>query len=192
MNHWKERLRDRLEPILKAPDPRPQISAYHDMPFGIFLFPPEEEFSLRRELDDLEVRLTQAGKRVSRVSLSDCLHGAVARAGVSNDELAEHERTLGTGPVLDTLREIVNSMAPLEDLLLERVPDDAAPERDVVFLERAAALYPVHRTSALMERLQGRLAAPSVLFYPGTMEGPAGLRFMGVLEAEHNYRPRIF
>lgn len=192
MNHWKERLRDRLEPILKAPDPRPQISAYHDMPFGIFLFPPGEEFALRRELDDLEVRLTQAGKRVTRVSLSDCFHGAVARAGVSNDELAEHERTLGTGPVLDTLREIANSMAPLEDLLLERIPDDASPERDVVFLERAAALYPVYRTSALMERLQGRLAAPSVLFYPGTLEGPAGLRFMGILEAEHNYRPRIF
>ena len=192
MSDWKERLRDRLEPILRAPDPRPQISAYHDMPFGIFLYPPEEEFALRRALDDLAVRLRQAGKRVTRISLSECLHEAVEKAGVSNEELAAHERTLGTGPVLDTIREIASTMAPLEELLLNRVPADASPERDVVFLERAAALYPMYRTSALMERLQGRLSAPAVLFYPGTLDGPAGLRFMGVLEAEHNYRPRIF
>lgn len=192
MSDWKERLRDRLEPILRAPDPRPQISAYHDMPFGIFLFEPGEEFPLRRELDDLTVRLTQAGKRVTRISLSECLHASVESAGVSNEELAEHERSLGTGPVLETIREIMNSVAPLEGLLLARVPADASPERDVVFLERAAALYPIYRTSALMERLQGKLTAPAVLFYPGTLEGPAGLRFMGVLEAEHNYRPRIF
>jgi hypothetical protein len=192
MSDWKERLRDRLEPILRAPDPRPQISAYHDMPFGIFLYPPEEEFALRRALDDLAVRLRQTGKRVTRISLSECLHEAVEKAGVSNEELAAHERTLGTGPVLDTIREIASTMAPLEELLLNRVPADASPERDVVFLERAAALYPMYRTSALMERLQGRLSAPAVLFYPGTLDGPAGLRFMGVLEAEHNYRPRIF
>ena len=32
----------------------------------------------------------------------------------------------------------------------------------------------------------------SVLFYPGELDGAAGLRFMGVLDAEHNYRPKIF
>lgn len=192
MNEWKERLRGVLEPILRAPDARPEISAYHDMPFGIFLYPPAEEFPLRRELDDLTVRLTQAGKRVTRISLADCMYASVAAAGVTHEELAEHERTLGTGPVLETIREVVNSMAPLETFLLERVPEDASPLRDVVFLERAAALYPIYRTSALMERLQGQLVAPAVLFYPGTLEGPAGLRFMGILEAEHNYRPRIF
>ena len=27
---------------------------------------------------------------------------------------------------------------------------------------------------------------------PGDLDGAAGLRFMGVLDAEHNYRPKIF
>ena len=27
---------------------------------------------------------------------------------------------------------------------------------------------------------------------PGELDGAAGLRFMGVLDAEHNYRPKIF
>jgi len=189
---WKERLRDRLEPILRAPDPRPQISAYHDMPFAIFLYEPEAEFLLRRELEDLSVRLAQAGKRVTRISLADCLFQAVQQAGIGTEDLAGLERTLGTPPVLETIRESVSSDAPLEHVLMERIPTDATPERDVVFLERAAALYPIYRTSALMERLQGSLKVPAVLFYPGSLEGPAGLRFMGVLEPEHNYRPRIF
>jgi hypothetical protein len=33
---------------------------------------------------------------------------------------------------------------------------------------------------------------PTILFYPGYLDGAAGLRFMGVLDAEHNYRPKIF
>ena len=192
MSDWKERLRDHLEPILKAPDPRPQISVYHDMPFGIFVYPPEEELPLRRAVEDLTVRLRQAGKRVTRISLSECLHEAVEKAGVSNDDLAGHERTLGTGPVLETLREILESVAPLEERVMERVPSDARPERDLVLLERAGSLYPVYHTSALMDRLQGSLKIPTVLFYPGAIEGPASLRFMAVQEAHPNYRPHTF
>ena len=33
---------------------------------------------------------------------------------------------------------------------------------------------------------------PTILFYPGHLDGAAGLCFMGVLDAEHNYRPKIF
>jgi hypothetical protein len=44
----------------------------------------------------------------------------------------------------------------------------------------------------LLEQLKGRVLTPTVLFYPGSLDGAAGLRFMGVLDAEHNYRPKIF
>ena len=40
MNDWKRRLTDILEPILQLPDPRPKISAYDDMPYAIFQYPP--------------------------------------------------------------------------------------------------------------------------------------------------------
>jgi len=40
----------------------------------------------------------------------------------------------------------------------------------------------------LLEQLKGRVHVPTVLFYPGALDGAAGLRFMGVLDAEHNYR----
>ena len=46
--------------------------------------------------------------------------------------------------------------------------------------------------NSLLEQLKGRVHVPTVLFYPGDLDGAAGLRFMGVLDAEHNYRPKIF
>src|SRR5204863_231028 len=68
----------------------------------------------------------------------------------------------------------------------------AEPLRDIVFIVRAAALFPVYRTSSLLEQLKGKVHVPAVLFYPGELDGAAGLRFMGVSDAEHNYRPKIF
>ena len=65
-------------------------------------------------------------------------------------------------------------------------------ERDVILINRAGALYPMYRTSALMEQLKGLIHAPAVLFYPGTLEGATGLRFMGKLQPDSNYRPKIF
>ena len=72
------------------------------------------------------------------------------------------------------------------------MPPDADPLRDIVFILRTGALFPVYRTFALLEQVKGRIDVPSILFYPGHDDGAAGLRFMGVLEAEHNYRPKIF
>ena len=70
---WKERLTGNLEPCSKQADPRPQISAYHDMPYAIFRYPPEEEFAVRQEIALLRTRLEQAGKRVTVISLAECL-----------------------------------------------------------------------------------------------------------------------
>ncbi|MBI3748366.1 MAG: DUF1788 domain-containing protein [Chloroflexi bacterium] len=74
--------------------------------------------------------------------------------------------------------------------LAECLDDD--PLRDIVFIVRTGALFPVYRTFSLLEQLKGRVQAPAVLFYPGDLDGASGLRFMGVLDAEHNYRPKIF
>ena len=72
------------------------------------------------------------------------------------------------------------------------MPANPDPLRDIVFIVRAGALFPVYRTSSLLEQLKGKVNVPAVLFYPGELDGAAGLRFMGVLDAEHNYRPKIF
>jgi hypothetical protein len=193
MTDWRKRLTDGLEPILRAPDPRPRISAYHDMPYAIFHYPPEVEWAIRGELELLKTRLEQAaGKRVLSISLADCLSDALHAEGLDVDTLAEIEANVGLAPTLETIHEVLGDRQPLDQLVAQRIPGDADPLRDILFIVRAGALFPVYRTSSLLEQLQGKVRIPAVLFYPGDLDGTAGLRFMGVLEAEHNYRPRIF
>ena len=72
------------------------------------------------------------------------------------------------------------------------MPADPDPRSDVVLINRTGALFPVYRTFSLLEQLKGRVLVPTILFYPGDLDGASGLRFMGVLDAEHNYRPKIF
>ena len=50
---WKTRLNETLAPLLAKTDPRPHISAYHDMPYAIFQYEPEAEFQVRQEIRQL-------------------------------------------------------------------------------------------------------------------------------------------
>ncbi len=187
----RTRLTKQLEPVLISPDPRPQISAYHDMPYALFRYDPTDELLLRKELSLLTIRLEQAGKRVTRISLAECLEEAMT-AVRPLENWFELERQQGTATTIETIHSALSRRAPLDDLVAQRMPTDPDPLTDVVLIHRAGALFPVYRTFTLLELLKGRVVVPTVLCYPGTLDGAAGLRFMGVLEAEHNYRPKIF
>jgi hypothetical protein len=191
MTDWQDRLTKTLEPVLRQADPRPHISAYHDMPYAIFRYPPEAEFALRREIRLLTTRLEQAGKRVTRISLAECMDEALAAEGLGSEALAEAEQSVGLEATIETIHQILSDYRPLDDLVASRIPEDADPLRDVVFIVRAGALFPVYRTSSLLEQLKGKVHVPALLFYPGELDGAAGLCFMGVLDAEHNYRSKI-
>jgi hypothetical protein len=191
MSDWKERLTQHLEPILRLRDPRTKISSYHDMPYAVFRYPPDAEFALRAEVSMLRTRLEQIGKRVTVISLARCLEQALA-AVLPPADLIDSERQVGLDAAIDTVHEVLSDYRPLHELVVAALPERSDPLADIVFITRAGALYPVYRTSSLLEQLKGFVHVPSVLFYPGELDGAAGLRFMGVLDAEHNYRPKIF
>jgi len=194
MKNWKARLCNVLEPILSKEDPRPDISAYRDMPLCIFFYDPASEFGLRQELALLRTRLEQKGKRITVISLMDCMKEALEIAGVSDTDLIENEKMLGKNghkTVAQTVHKVLSEYAPLEDIVLSKVPENGDPMRDILWITRAGALYPCYRTSTLVEHFQTRLFIPGVLFYPGEIIPPAGLSFMGIQEAEHNYRAKV-
>lgn len=191
MSDLEHRLRHALEPILEQRDPRERLSAYHDMPYAIFRYDSEEEFELRRQVTLLETRLTQKGKHIRRISLAECLTAAM-RTQRPLEEWYAAEREHGTQTVVETIHAVLSGDMPLVDLVASQLPEDGDPETDIVFILRTGALFPVYRTFSLLEQLKGRVHVPTVLFYPGDLDGAAGLRFMGVLDAEHNYRPKIF
>ena len=191
MNELKHRMEKSLEPVLQELDPREHMSAYHDMPYALFRYDPEHEFELRKQVTLLETRLSQKGKRVHRISLAECLDEAM-RSQRSIEEWFIAEREQGVETIVETIHSVLSEYSPLVDLVAARMPEDPNPQRDIVFILRTGALFPMYRTFSLLEQLKGRVYVPTVLFYPGTLDGAAGLRFMGVLDAEHNYRPKIF
>jgi hypothetical protein len=191
MSDLEHRIKYDLESVLELTDPRERISAYHDMPYALFRYDPDEEFELRKQVTLLETRLTQKGKRVKRISLAECLKEAMCSQRPLEDWFAA-EREQGIDTMVETVHSVLSEYAPLVDLVAARMPDEPNPRRDVVFISRTGALFPVYRTFSLLEQLKGRVFVPTVLFYPGDLDGAAGLRFMGVLAAEHNYRPKIF
>ena len=191
MSDFEHRMKHDLEPVLELADPRERISAYHDMPYALFRYEPDEEFDLRKQITLLETRLTQKGKRVKRISLAECLEEAM-RSQRPLEDWFMAEREQGTDTIVDTVHAVLSEYAPLVDLVAARMPDEPNPLRDIVFILRTGALFPVYRTFSLLEQLKGRVTVPTILFYPGDLDGAAGLRFMGVLAAEHNYRPKIF
>lgn len=189
---WKERLNDVLQPVLKERDPRPKLSAYHNLPYAIFQYEADDEFEVRKEVGKLQTRLEQSGKRVTTISLAECMAESLASEGVTLEMLVEGEQSAGADALIDTIAQVLSTDAPLDRFVAARVPKDATPERDIVFLTRAGALFPFYRTSALLERMMGSVQVSAVLFFPGRRDGPAGLSFMGVLDADHHYRARIF
>ncbi len=182
-----------LENDLRATPTR--ISVYNDLPFAILRYDPEDEWTVRREARLLATRLQSAGKTVLMVSLADLMWEVIERTeGI--EAIVELERLRG----FDAAQEQVNTYLsdrdwlPLPDVLAERLkPLD--PKRDVVFLMRAASMAPgVYHMSKLLDEMQGRTQVPTVLFYPGTIEGNTGLRFMAQTkrEAMGNYRVKIY
>jgi len=193
---WQRCLQQQLEPVLTAADSGVGLSTYTDMPFGIFLYPPEDEWELRQALRDLVVRLENAGKTVQRLSMAVLLEQSIEAAGLSLEEIAQGEADLGITMVRDTIRDVLSGKAagstPLDQLVAEAVDASRPTTSHIVFLERVGALFGLHRPSALLENLHHKVTHPVVLFYPGQRDGPAGLRFMDEAEADHNYRPKLF
>jgi hypothetical protein len=125
MSDLERRLRDELEPILGLPDPREKLSAYHDMPYALFRYDPEQEYPLRRELTMLRTRLLQKSKRVTRISLAECLYEAMASMR-SMEEWYEAERS---GTVEDTVQTITNNLPRSSKRTHERQACSAARRR---------------------------------------------------------------
>lgn len=188
----KQRISD-LEKRIVAGEP---VGPSTDMPFAIFVYDPKDELELRGEVDRLATRLENAGHPVKPVDLGELMWQCFEEHPAGADTLYEVEvESLDLGPVIDEARALVRgrrpgSLGPLEKKVASRL-DDLGSEYSLAFLVRAAELYPVHRTSALLERLMHEVRIPTVLFYPGRRTGAAELSFMSVSEPSPNYRPTI-
>ena len=188
----KERI-ELLEKDLIATPPR--VSVYRDLPFAILRYDPHDEWEMRRKARLLATRLGDHGKEVHLVSMADLLWQAIEETE-GLEAIIELERDRGFQAAQEQVTTYLSDQdwRPLRDILTERLASLDA-EKDIVFLIRAGAMAPtIYQMSKLLDEMQGRTLVPIILFYPGTLEGTTGLRFMGLKDREAlgNYRVKIY
>ena len=192
MSSLKERI-ELLENDLKAVPSR--ISVYHDLPFAILRYDPTEEWSLRRELKMLATRLETTGKEVHIFPMSDFLWKAIDESE-GLDEVVALEESRGYLAAQDQVTTYLSDRdwRPLAGLLAERLAG-LDPAKNIAFLTRAGAMAPgIYHMSKLLDQMQGKTRVTTILFYPGSIEGTTGLRFMNLKDREAlgNYRVKIY
>ena len=188
----KERI-ELLENDLKAKPPR--VSVYHDMPFAILRYEPQDEWTLRKELSLLATRLKGIGKEAVEISLAELLWLAIEKSE-GLDQIIELEKAMGFEKAQEqvTIYLSDSDYRPLRDLLADRLKT-LDPEKNIAFLTRAASMAPaIYPMSRLLDEMHGYSRVTMILFYPGTIEGTTGLRYMDLKdrEVQGNYRVKIY
>lgn len=197
---------DALRRDLVHPD-GPRISTMRRLfNYAIVQYEPEEEFSLRERVQSLVSDLAGAGWMVHTISLYRLLLRRLDELGEDTiKQIVEVERKLTALDPARGMRHLATKLAPhLEretgiaadvsaeiESFLSQHPEHA--DRTVVVVGRAGALYPFFRVSALLKHLDGRTrTVPVILLYPGIRHEGNRLSFMGKLDPEGDYRPRIY
>lgn len=178
-----------------------RISVIHDLPFAIFRYDPNEEWLLRREVRSLQVRLEQKDKSIKVISFEDLLWTGIdeiekKNQGEGYQALVDLERKRGFLDAQDVIIDYLSDedWFPLTEQILDRMKV-CDPAKDIVFLVHAPAMAPdLYPMSRLLDELHGRTRIPAILFYPGSIEGATGLRFMDMRNRQTtgNYRVKIY
>jgi len=112
------------------------------------------------------------------------------------DEVVGLERSRGYLAAQDQVTTYLSDKdwRPLSKILEERLKK-LSPAKDIAFLTRVAAMAPgIYHMSKLLDLMQAKTKVTTILFYPGSIEGTTGLRFMNLedRDALGNYRVKIY
>lgn len=185
----------------------PRISTMRNYRFAILRYAPADEFKLRGEVRRLSTDLIANGWVVLSISLQRLLFDRVRAQGGDwverviareRSTTAAHSRERGLAYLKTKLAPLIEGPTGISADCSKIILDFAAAnpdrtERTLALIGRAGALYPFFRSSALLRHLDGKTGnVPVVLLYPGNRVGQTGLSFMGQINADNDYRPRIY
>jgi Domain of unknown function (DUF1788) len=192
----KERI-ELLENDLKLNPPGFTMAS--DLPFAIFRYnpwiPDEGEWKMRREIQNLSVRIENAtGRTVHMLPLSTLFWRSIEESE-GLETLVELERERGFEAAQTQVSVYLSDpdWRPIPALLTEATAH-LDPNRTFVFLTRCAVFAPsMYRLSSLLEQMMGKTKVPAVLFYPGSWRG--SLNYMDLKSDEEplgSYRVKIY
>lgn len=184
----------------------PRISTMRNYRFAIVQYEPEHEFKLRGQVQRLSADLVANGWMVLSINLQKILFDRIraqgddwaARVAEMERRMASIEPARGLNYLKSKLMPLVEGPDGIAADCSKIISDyaDAHPDsvdRTLALVGRAGALYPFFRSSGLLRHIDGKTRnVPVVLLYPGERRGATGLSYMGRLEPDHDYRPRIY
>lgn len=143
----------------------------------------------------MATRLEKAGRAVHTISMAALLWQAIADSE-GLEAVVELERERGYIEAQEQITTYLSDQdwRTLADLLAERLAG-YDPDKTIAFLTRVAAMAPgIYHMSKLLDQMQGKTQVTTIMFYPGSLEGTTGLRFMDLKEREvlGNYRVKIY
>ena len=159
---------------------RHTLALHTGVPFVLLVYDPRQERRCQEEQQHLMTKLRDAGLLVREISLDTFIFDHYAEIGLL-DKIFEKERSeAGT-----VYRDLAKNYRPV---LAQHIIETAEmlQERDkdaVLFLTRAAHLYPFVRVSNLLENLENQVRLPLVVFYPGE-ELDSEMRFLCLKNAD--------
>lgn len=184
----------------------PRISTMRNYRFAIVQYEPKDEFDLRQEVQRLNSDLVANGWMVLLINLQKLFLDRVrAQEGDWAERVIHMEERMARLDPERGLNYLKSKLTPLIEgpngiaADCSRIICDYADqnpdktERTLALIGRAGSLYPFFRSSALLRHLDGKTRnVPVVLLYPGERRGPTGLSYMGMLNPDNDYRPRIY
>ena len=187
-------------------DDGPRISTMRNYRFAIVQYKPSQEFALRGEVQRLGADLRRGGWYVFSISLRRLLLDRIRAEGDDwlprvidwERRTSERDQARGLEYLKSKLIPLIEGPGGLADecsvMIRQHVKDHPDQvDRTLVLIGRAGAVYPFFRSSALLRDLNGRTDnVPVVLLYPGTRHGISSLSYMGIVDPDNDYRPRIY
>lgn len=159
-------------------------------PFLVYQYEPKDEYAVRQELIELRrwLEADPRGIACQTISLAEVLWEMLEEGG-QLEMIIESEKAGDFDTAELSVRQAIAQPPALAERIVQRVK--AGSERSAIFLYRAGALYPAHRTSPLLDALKDKVDRPVTLLYPGRIVGDYGLSFMGKTEPTYGYRALI-
>lgn len=184
----------------------PSISTNRNYPFAIFHYAPREEFQMRERLFQLLNDLRGKGWTILHVDLLQTFIEFLREQEESIiDAIIEEERFQYRSYhnnfekpleyLHNTFHSFLKDDTSFPRKVIEKIQEkvgDRDDNRAVIFLSRIGGLYPFYRTSALLRFLDKGSRVPTIILYPGERRDGYSLSFLGEMESDRDYRPRIY
>lgn len=185
----------------------PSISTNKNYPFALFHYAPEDEFKMRESLKQLLSDLRNKGWNICNVDLFNSFIEflEVQEGGVLIEALIEEEKMQfqshknDIAKPLDALKNTFDLYFKDEKEFpqfihqkISKITESTSDSKTVIFLSRIGGLYPFYRTSSLLRFLDNGITTPTIVLYPGERTEQHYLKFMGIMDADRDYRPRVY